>query len=90
MDVISTSLFDWNKATNQFTSFISDLDRNYNLFKKIYNDSCDSGFGIVSDKTGNSVTVCLYDTIMMNGDVVGWLFKPVDSDHTFTVMVFND
>jgi hypothetical protein len=89
MDTINTSNFVWDKSSKKFIAFISDINK-FNLFGRIYPDACDAGFDLVSDKTGNAETVSFYDTIWNDGEVGGWVFKPINSSHDFSVVVFND
>jgi hypothetical protein len=50
----SSKQFTYNAADKTFTSEASDLDNRH--LQQIYNDACDVGFAMKSDKTGNVIT----------------------------------
>jgi hypothetical protein len=71
-----------------FSAFDSDLPRN--LVKQVWNDACDEGFAIVSEKTGKEVIVT-FCKIYKNkdGDVTHWEFKPYRNNTFDRVVIFN-
>lgn len=44
------------------------------LFNRIYNDACDAGFAVCSDKSGQIAIFAHYDTDMDQQDEAGWHF----------------
>jgi hypothetical protein len=70
-------LFGWCPDTNTFYAEASKL-RGLNFHSLIYDDSCDCGFAMVSDRTGVVATWALsYEAVNADGEVVSWEFKAV-------------
>lgn len=73
-----------------FSTFASDVQ-----FKLewIFEDSCDAGFVMVSERTGKELTFYLDREEKRDGDLVAWHFKPVTRDPALqgvTATVWND
>lgn len=86
---VCSSLFHWDSSSKTFSQEISCIATN--LFGRIYDDACDTGFIMVSEKTGKEEHMCLYETQTdRDGDVCGWVFLPVNPKLDFKVLVFND
>ena len=90
---IPTDQFFWDKATKIFSQEASTL-RNYRFLSRLYNDACDTGFVLVSHKTGRKVPFYLVDEVKnSDGDVEHWEFAPaiaLGSDADCNVIIFND
>lgn len=56
---------------------------------RLYNDSCDIGFRIVSSITGKTVTFYLSGECMRDGGVESWEFSCLE-DKTLSATIFND
>jgi hypothetical protein len=76
---------------NQFTAEASDFGRNFDL-GRVYDDACDEGFTIVSEKTGKGAVFALYNHEEDGeGDLVAWIFKCVTPGLThLKAVIFND
>jgi len=88
---ISSKFFTWNtEADNCYgVTDISDLGPNYNLFQKIYDDACDVGFAIESEKTGKVVEF-YFDSEVVDpeGCIDAYVFYNADS--SISIWVYND
>jgi len=92
----SSNQFTYNAADKTFTSEASDLDNRH--LQQIYNDACDVGFAMKSDKTGEVVTYVMNSVKKdEEGDVEYWTYHPalesqrkIPSCRDTMVMVFND
>lgn len=76
---------------NTFITEASDLGRGLFL-GRVYNDACDEGFTIVSEKTGKGAVFALYNHDEDGeGDLVAWIFKCVTPGLThLKAVIFND
>jgi hypothetical protein len=85
---ISSSKFHFKK--NTFTAEASEL-RDLKL-GRVYDDACDMGFTIVSEKTGKGVVfVQTEDTVDREGDLLSINFVSVTPGLTnLKVVIFND
>jgi hypothetical protein len=75
---------------------ISDLGLSFN-FDRIYNDACDVGLILVSDKTGDAATFYLHDVVKEDGDVIYWFLLPTSETirefprlKTSKIKIWND
>lgn len=92
--VISSKYFDYSKGS--FSAEDSSLPEGRT--SRIYNDACDEGFIMKSEKTGDEVIFFLANTLRdREGDVTHWLYKPSAQDiqrnarlSNVTVTVWND
>lgn len=96
---IRSSLFTWT-GTNGVTEH---SDIRIPLFNRIYDDACDAGFAVRSDKTGKIMIFGHHDTDFLGDEEYGWLFtcigelspngrqiKRLSEGHEFTLLVIND
>lgn len=75
--VISSKYFDFTNGS--FNSEDSSLPKGH--IGRIYNDACDEGFIMKSEKTGKEVIFALYATILdSDGDITHWIFHPSFQD----------
>lgn len=86
---ICSSKFSFKR--NQFTAEASDFGRSFKL-GRVYNDSCDEGFTIISERTGKPAVFALYNHEEDGeGDLVSWIFKCVTPGLThLKAVIFND
>lgn len=98
-----TAAFTYNRADRTFTAEASDLGYNRQtgqrqpVFGRVWQDSTDEGFGLVSTHTGRVVTFVVWEEHKdTEGDVTHWTLKSVTGDGRrlhdgrFTATVFND
>jgi hypothetical protein len=85
---ISSSNFTFKN--NTFIAEASDL-RNFEL-GRVYDDACDAGFTIVSEKTGKHVVFAETDAdVDSEGDFLAWNFVAVTKGfEKLKVVIFND
>jgi hypothetical protein len=76
---------------NTFSAEASDFGRNFDL-GRVYDDACDEGFSIVSEKTGKVAVFALYNHEEDGeGDLVSWIFHCVTPGLThLKAVIFND
>jgi len=89
---ISTKYLHYQKLPRSFFAEISELPGKQLPLRRLYPDACDEGLDLVSHKTGAKITMYL-DHIGRDaeGDVVAWVFKPVDHDAPISgFVVVND
>lgn len=86
----STKEFTWCSRSRRFVAEISEL-HNAVLASRVFNDACDEGFTLVSERTGEEMTMILESESRDNeGELLYWTFKPERETALFTVRVFND
>ena len=77
---VPSNLFSYNASYNQFVSELSDIEANVPGFQfgQVWGDACDSGFIMVSERTGNKITFVMDDEDCNNpdGEVTAWTFVP--------------
>ena len=84
---ISSTRFTFKGHT--FSAEASDL-RGIRL-GRVYDDACDEGFTIVSEKTGKSAVFAAAGEIIHNEELGGWKFKCVTPGLThLKAVIFND
>lgn len=89
--MLSTSRFSYNPETKTFSAEASDLGKM--PMRRVYPDACDLGFDLVSQRTGNSVTVVHNHREERDGDVLWDEFIPAqhkDRKIFNKVVIFND
>lgn len=94
---ISTTKFTWVPKTREFIAEISDLHGS-NPLGALYNDACDAGFVLVSQKTNLAIPFYLRETQRdADHDVKFWEFHPCNeavrqnpSFEDVTVIILND
>lgn len=76
---VSTKFFDYNKDGKVFCAEASDLPKGFDFLGPIYDDACDSGFKLMSHKTGKEILFTWWktDRDASGEDIAGWWFKPV-------------
>lgn len=88
--ILETKYFYYHKETNSFSQDISslpirDVDQ---LNQRIYNDACDTGFWLKSERTGALMLFMPTKTdITSEGEVAGWNFR---SEEGVKLLVVND
>ena len=88
---LSTKHFMYQKIGRSFFAEISELPKQRIPYMRVYNDACDVGFWLVSHKTGAEIMMVMTEEKKVNGDVVGWTFKPVERNAPITqVVIIND
>jgi len=88
---ISTKNLHWQKLPRSFFAEISELPNKQIPLKRVFQDSCDEGFTLVSDWTGQKLDFYLNETVKSEGDVVAWHFLPVRKNGPVTkVTILND
>lgn len=89
---ISSSMFFWHSDTYTFTQEASTL-KGYQWAGQLYDDAADTGFVLVSERTGKELAFYLEDAEYHNEDVVAWHFRPATVDPHLSKMklvIFND
>ena len=85
---ISGELFQWNKFGG--ITEMSSLGPNFKL-GLIYDDACDEGFTVISQRTGKMVVFRLEDTKYDHeGDVTKWVFISVSPKVNLNIHIYND
>lgn len=106
MATLSSKWFSYDPATKNFAAEISTLEgmlQQVNekafagiaprqaVFERIFDDSCDEGFYLVSVRTGALLKFYVNKTETNDGDIVAWELIPADKRHAgITCTVFND
>lgn len=90
---VSTAKFMYDKTDRVFWADMSDLGREFSL-GRVYDDSCDEGFTLVSQWTGEEIVFVL-DHVLRDGegDVLRWEFRPVPNPKVkkfFRLYLIND
>lgn len=81
----------WQKLPRSFFAEISELPNKRIPLKRMFQDSCDEGFTLVSHHTGREIDFYLTETVKNEGDVVAWHFLPVNGDSPVRkVIIIND
>jgi len=86
---ISSSKFTYSEG--KFISEASDLGRQF-MLGRVYDDACDEGFTIISEKTGNSAVFALHkENINADNETTDWEFVCVTPGLKFLkAVIFND
>ena len=96
---VSSRHFDFNGATNEFVAEISMLEHGgVRVLDRLYADAADTGFVMVSVKTGKEVEFVLKETARdADHDVRYWEFQPTHQAQFYNpelrgvrVIVLND
>ena len=91
MAFLSTRNMQWHKDARSFICEISDLPEKRIPLKRVFQDSCDEGFTLVSEWTGQELDFFLNETVTKEGDVMLWKFLPVQKNGPVSeVVIFND
>ena len=89
-EVLETKYFYYHKETNSFSQDISSLPIKgiSQLNQRIYNDACDTGFWLKSEKTGYMMLFMPTEVDITNdNEIAGWNFK---SEEGMKLLVVND
>jgi len=90
---LRSSEFSWNAETKKFSAFASDL-KGFGRLGRVYDDACDEGFTMISDRTGREVVFVSAGTEHdREGDVQAWVFVPAVGQRDrpdCLVVIFND
>jgi hypothetical protein len=85
---VSTDLFSYDPDNRTFFAEDSDLPRP----SRIWDDACDTGYTLVSARTGKEVIVAITSEMRRDGDILYWVLQPIARNERdmFTVHIFND
>jgi len=86
---ISTDRFRYEKSTRTFRAEASDL-QGLRYCGQVWDDSCDAGFVMVSEKTGKEVPFVLCHTEFSDGDLLYWDFTSFGITPEVRARIFND
>ena len=93
-DKISTKYFSYDKKSRTFTTEASDLPRTFNPESQVYDDACDYGFTLISEKTGNEALFVFDKEDRDNeGELAGTWFQYFGRDNSLKgikVLIIND
>jgi hypothetical protein len=87
VNVYSTKLFIYDKKTKTFITEVSDLPCKGKPFYQIFNDACDYGFWMESERTGDLMLFLYEGADKSSDEIVGWRLK---SEEGFNALVIND
>jgi len=77
-------------ATNLLVAEASDLGPGFRI-ERLFNDACDEGIAIRSNRTAKVVRFTLSKIQRQDGDIVAWHFIPFDAvAKPVNVTIFND
>ena len=84
------SRFRWERSTKTLAAFASDLP-GFRL-ERLYDDACDVGIAVRSERTGAEVRFCLEREEARDGDFLAWHFVPADRicPPADKLIIFND
>ncbi len=82
--------FDWDPSKRLLTAEASDLE-SFQI-ERLFNDACDEGIAILSNKTGRVVYFVLttVDRTPDSEDIAGWNFTSIGLVRPIRVLVIND
>lgn len=74
----STNKFWWTPGIGLFSQDLSSLcrDPRESIFHQLYNDSCDAGITLISDKTGKEADFVVNEVDMHGGEIQVWKLLP--------------
>jgi hypothetical protein len=78
--------FSYNKDTHKFFTDVSDLDGP--LMGRVYDDACDVGFIMHSQRTGSNMLFLYVGDVVDDGEVTAWKFESASGQ--YKSVVFND
>jgi hypothetical protein len=91
--------FAYDARTKVFTAESSELDQGGSqpVFEQVFDDACDIGLTMVSDRTGVEIRFYVSQWMMQEGDIVCWVLRPRKQDQIrhpsvahCTIKIFND
>ena len=75
---VGSERFTWHKDCNAFIAEASDLPKGFDFFSQVWNDACDAGFILVSERTGRELlfTFAYEDRhhVHEDAEIAGWNF----------------
>jgi len=92
---ISSKCFTYIPSTTRFVAEASPL-RGYDFLARLYDDSADRGFIMVSSKTGKTMVFAYVSTLHsmeeFDGELEGWYFEGIETESgvAYSCMIFND
>lgn len=95
----STNQFKYKSSTKTLISEASDLDNRH--LERLYDDACDVGFSVKSERTGKVVTFVMqsptYHEQGEDRELIGWQYVPTSESFRnvpecqgMTAIIFND
>ena len=72
---LSSKQFTYDAAKRTFAAEISDFGKNFH-FERVYQDACDVGFVMVSERTGKEAAFAVYEEATSEGEVTHWVLVP--------------
>ena len=71
-------MFFWSSESRLFSQDVSSLTRgpSENVFHRLYEDACDQGITLISDKTANEATYFVDSIDEVDGEIQGWNLLP--------------
>lgn len=72
----SSKYFSFNKEAKQFATEVSMLSQVGQVWDRIFADSADQGFEVVSEVTGKTSTWFVEHIDVQDGEIQGWRLKP--------------
>lgn len=89
---IASSRFTYDKATKSFIAEDSDFGGKGHPVGRVYDDACDEGFTIVSERTGKEVVFALHMVHKdADGDLTKWEYHSVTPGHKgYRAVILND
>ena len=97
LPTFNTSQFSYYANTRMFVTEISDLNIGHNLnrlMSQAYDDAADTGFDMVSDRTGRVARFYFESEMFTDGELLGWRFICPENENPagieLTCDVLND
>ncbi len=88
---ISTRDLHFQSTGRSFFQEISCLPNKRIPLMRVYPDSCDEGFILVSHSTGMEIKMVLSNTKIVEGEVISWTFRPIAKNAPIRfVVIVND
>ena len=88
---ISTRDLHFQSVGRSFFQELSCLPDKRIPLMRVYPDSCDVGFYLVSHSTGMEIKMVETEVKRVNGDIVSWTYRPVDKNAPINnVVIVND
>lgn len=90
---ISSTRFTFIKSSKTFATEASDI-KECHFLGRLYDDACDSGFVLRSERTGKTQAYVLSHPIVRAGELHGWVFEAAfpyaPGAEGTKVTIFND
>ena len=73
---VGSERFTWHKDCNSFIAEASDLPKGFDPLSQVWNDACDAGFILVSERTGKELLFTFsHEDKNIEHETMGWNFK---------------